>query len=116
MTPLPYSERGQATVELVALLPLLAVVGVTVFAVIAAASAAEHAGQAAEAGAVALLQDGDAAAGARAALPARVRGRARVDVAARRVTVEVRPTLPLGVLEAALTARATADAGPEPAP
>ena len=116
MTPLPYSERGQATVELVALLPLLALVGVTAFAILAAASAAEHAGQAAEAGAVALVQDRDPGAAARAALPEGARDRAQIEVAGRRITVQVRPTLPLGILEPALTARETADAGPQPAP
>jgi len=108
-------ERGQAAVELVALLPLLLLVGLVAFAALSAAGAGELAGQSAQAGAVALLQDRDPAAAAREALPAALRGRARVEVRGRRVTVAVRPRLPLPVLEALLVAAATAHAGPEPA-
>lgn len=103
--------RGQATVELVALLPLLAAVALGAFTVVAAQGAREQAAQGAEAGAVALLQARDPKVAARAAVPHR---RAQVAVAGHRVTVTVRPHVPL--LAAQLEARVTADAGQEPAP
>ncbi len=107
-------EEGQATVELIALLPLLLIAAFAGAVVLAAHAAGEQAGQAAEAGAIALLQGGDPRAAARHALPEHVR--ARIAVNGRRVTVSVRPDLPLGSLERRLTAGATAEAGPEPAP
>jgi hypothetical protein len=117
MTPLAArSAAGQATVELVGLLPLLALLGFTGFALLAAASADEHANQAAEAGALALLQDREPRAAARAALPAGARDDAGIELSGRRITVTVRPELPLSALERPLTATATADAGPEPPP
>ncbi len=108
------AERGQATVELAALLPLLAVVALTAYAMLAGLSAGEQAGVAAEAGAIAVLQDRDAAAAARAALPRGVRRAAVVGVRGRRVTVAVRPRVPL--VARLLRSRVSADAGPEPAP
>jgi hypothetical protein len=107
-------ERAQATVELVALLPLVAAVGLAAFTAVAAQSAGEQAGQAAEAGAVALLRDGDPVAAARAALPAAARHRTTIEVRDRRVSVTVQPAVPL--LAGALAARVRADAGPEIAP
>jgi hypothetical protein len=108
------SARGQATVELVAFLPLLLVAGLAGAAVLAAQSAGEQAGQAAHAGAMAMLQGGDPRAAARAALPAAVRARATVVVEGRRVTVRVRPRVPVAAVARHLTGEATADAGPEP--
>ena len=108
------SERGQATVELAALLPLLAVIALAAYAMLAGLSAGEQAGVAAEAGAIALLQDREAAGAARAALPADVRRAAIVRIADRRVTVAVRPRVPL--VARMLRARVTAHAGPEPRP
>ena len=107
-------ERGQATVELAALLPLLAVVALAAYAVLAGLSAGEQAGVAAEAGAIALLQDREAAPAARAALPEAVRRAAVVRVRGRRVTVAFRPRVPL--VARLLRARVSAHAGPEPAP
>jgi hypothetical protein len=109
-------ESGQATVEVVALLPLLLIAGLAAAALLAAHSAGEEAGQAAEAGAVALLQGADAEAAARRALPAAARQRADITVHDRRVTVTLRPHLPLAALERPLTARETAHAGPEATP
>jgi hypothetical protein len=106
------SERGQATVELVALLPLALAAGLAGATILAGQSAAEHAGQAAHAGAVALLQDRDPRAAARAALPPGVR--ADIGVRARRVTVTVHPRVPL--LGSALGATESADAGPASGP
>jgi len=100
---------GQATIELVALLPLVLVAGLAAAAILAGHSAAEQAGQAAQAGAMAMLQGGDPRAAARRALPRDAD--AHIDVAARRVTVRVRPDLPLAALERPLSATATARAG-----
>lgn len=106
-------RSGQASVELVALLPLVATIGFGGFQVLAAGAAEEVAGSAAEAGAVALLQDGDASAAARRALPHWARSRSTVRVGGRRITVRVEPR-GLGALTSRLVATATADAGPEP--
>jgi hypothetical protein len=105
-------ERGQATVELAALLPLLAVVALAAYAMLAGLAAGEQAGVAAEAGAIALLQDRDPAAAARGALPHDAR--ATVQVEARRVAVAVRPRVPL--VAGLLRTRVVAHAGPEPSP
>jgi hypothetical protein len=109
-------ERGQATVELIALLPLLLVAALAGGALVAAQAAGEQAGAAAQAGAMALLQGGDPRAAATRALPARIRTRAVIRVRGSRVTVRVRPRLPIAALARPLTAHATADAGPELAP
>jgi type II secretory pathway pseudopilin PulG len=109
-------DDGQATVELIALLPLLLIVALAAAALLAAHTAGEQAGQAAEAGAVALLQGHDARAAARRALPTATRRRAEIHVDDRRVTVRVRPSVPLAALARPLTAEAVADAGPERTP
>jgi putative Flp pilus-assembly TadE/G-like protein len=101
---------GQASVELVGLLPLVLAVGLAVIAVVTAHSAHEQAGAAAEAGAVAILQDRDPRAAARAALPPAVRPHARISVTGTVVRVRVRPRVPL--LAARLIGTAAADAGP----
>ena len=105
-------ERGQATVELAALLPLLAVVALAAYATLAGLAAGERAGVAAEAGAIALLQDRDPATAARDALPGDAPATVRVD--GRRVVVSVRPRVPL--VAGLLRARVVAHAGPEPSP
>ncbi len=107
-------ERGQATVELVALLPLVMFVALAAATVLAGQAAAEQAGQAAEAGAIAMLHGRDPEPAARAAIPDHTR--ARITRAGPRITVTVRPPVPLTFLATALEATATADAGPEPAP
>ena len=109
-------EEGQATVELVALLPLLLIAALAGAALVASHAAGEQAGQAAQAGAMAVLQGGDPRAAARRALPAGARRRAAIEIRGRRVTVHIRPDLPLTALEHPLTGTATADAGPEPTP
>jgi len=106
--------RGQATVELAALLPLLAVIALAAYAMLAGLAAGEQAGVAAEAGAIALLQDRDPATAARDALPHDVREAAAVHVRGRRVTVAVRPRVPL--VARLLRTRVSAHAGPEPSP
>jgi hypothetical protein len=107
-------QRGQATVEVVGLLPLLAAVGLAAYTALAAQAAGEQAGLAAEAGAIARLQDRDPVAAATAALPREARRRASITVRGRRVTVRVRPAVPL--LAGDLEAVTTADAGAEPSP
>lgn len=110
------SDRGQAAVELVALLPLVLTAGLAAATVLAAHAAAEHAGQAAEAGAIALIRGEDPREAARDTLPDGATARATIDVTGRRVTVHVRPRVPLPLLTDALTAEVTAHAGPEPSP
>jgi hypothetical protein len=105
-------ERGQAVVELVAMLPLVAAVALAAFSVLAAGRAAEQAGSAAGAGAMALLQDGDAMMAARAALPEGARRSATIRVRGRRVTVRVVPRVPVAAGAFARTASADAGAAP----
>jgi hypothetical protein len=107
-------ESGQATVELVALVPILLVVVLAAAALLAGHGAREQAGVAAQAGAMAMLQGGDPHGSALTALPDGVRGGARIEIQGRRVTVRVRPRLP--IVAQAMTAEVTADAGPEPSP
>src|SRR5687768_917841 len=85
------AQRGQSTVEVVALLPLLAAGGLAVMQLLAAGAAAEYAGHAAEAGAVAIVQGRDPEASARAALPAWSARRVQVRVTGTRVEVVVEP-------------------------
>lgn len=110
------AEHGQSSVELVALLPLTFVVGVAIMALLAARSAAGEAAAAAQAGAMALIQDADPTAAARAALPAPSRHRSEIHVHGRRITVTVRPATQPRFLGGALASTASADAGPEPRP
>jgi len=108
-------DGGQATVEAVALLPLLVAVAAAVLCVLAAGAAAEAAGAGAQAGAVALLQGGQPEDAVRRALPGWQRRAITVRVRGGRVTVTVRPRLPVGRLAAALAATASASAGAAPA-
>jgi hypothetical protein len=107
-------QRGQATVELLAVLPLVLAGALAGGAMLAAGSAQDRAEDAARAGAMALLQDGDPAAAARELLPAR--DHAAVTVRGRRVSVALAPRLPLHLALPGLRVRASADAGPEPQP
>ena len=109
----PDRERGQATVELVALLPLVLAVALAAATVLAGQAASE---QAAVAGAIALVHGNDARAAARTAIPEEARGRVDIKISGSRVTVSFRPRLPLRFLETALEASATADAGKAPNP
>jgi hypothetical protein len=109
-------QRGQASTELIALLPLVFLIGLAIMALLAARSAAGEAGAAAQAGAMALIQNADAEAAARAALPPSARGRATIHVHDRRVTVTVRPKTKPAFLAGTLASTAAADAGPERAP
>lgn len=110
--PSHHRAEGQASVELVALLPLAITVAFGVLQVLAAGSALEAADGAAEAGAVAMLQDGKPRAAARSALPSWARSRTEIWLQGRRVKVSVRPRGPVAAVTRRLTATATADAGP----
>ncbi len=106
------AERGQATVELVALLPVVVVVVLGVAHLLAAGAVAELADHAAEAAAVAMLQDADPRAAARKAVPGWSRRAMSVQVRGRRVRVRMRAPSPLPGLGDALAATREADAGP----
>jgi hypothetical protein len=105
-------EVGQASIELVALLPLTLIIGLGILTLLASRAASGQAAAAAQAGAMALIQDADAREAARAALPGAAR--ATISVDGRAITVTVRPETQLGFLANALSATASADAGPEP--
>jgi hypothetical protein len=105
-------ERGQASVELVALLPVAALVAMAAGQLLAAGQARELAGNAAGAGAIALLQDADPRDAAHAALPGWSRERVTLRVDGRRVVVRLRPRAVLPGLAHRLTAAVAADAGP----
>jgi hypothetical protein len=104
-------ERGQAAVEVVALLPLLAAVALGAMQALAAGAAVELAGHAAHAGAVALAEGRDGAAAARAAVPGWSRSRIAVEVRGSRVQVRLTPRALVPGLGERLSATATADAG-----
>jgi hypothetical protein len=103
---------GQASVELLGIVPLALLLAFAMGQLLAAGAARELAGNAAEAGATALLQGGDPADAARAALPGWSRGRASISVSGHRVAVRLRPPSLLPVLAERLEASASADAGP----
>jgi hypothetical protein len=65
---------------------------------------------------MALLQDEDPKAAARKALPGDERGAAAIELAGRRIKVSLPPAGRLRAVLPHLTASASADAGPEPAP
>ncbi len=104
--------RGQSTVEFVGGLPLLVAIVFGAAQLLAAGVARELADHAAQAGAMALLQDGGSPReAAREALPGWARDRVDVDVRDRRVSVSLRPPSPLAAVADALSAHAVADAG-----
>ena len=107
-------ERGQSSVEVVALLPMLVLVALAVLQLLAAGASAELAGHAAEAGAVALLQQRDPRQAVRDALPGWSRERVSVAVRGRRVEVRVRPPALTASLADRLATTARADAGTRP--
>jgi hypothetical protein len=96
-------ERGQATVELVALLPLVAVLGVLLWQAVVAGQALWLSGAAARAAARAAAVGGDAEYAARGALPQRLEEGLRVRAAGDggvRVAVRVPSVLTNGSLTA----------------
>ena len=107
-------ERGQASVELGALLPLVIAVGLAASQVLVSAVTRERAGAAAQAAAMALAAGADPVTAAREAVPGASRDDVVVRRAGRRVTVRLRPALALPALTDRLTAEVSADAGPPP--
>lgn len=105
-------ERGQASVEVVALAPLAVLLALVAAQLLAAGLCRSLAADAARAGAVALLQDENPRAAARAVLPGWARGRLLVRRAGRRVHVELRPPGLLPGLPRLLGVQRVADAGP----
>jgi hypothetical protein len=108
----PDSMRGQAAVELVAMLPLLFLVALVVCQVLAAGIAREAAGNAAQAGAMAMLQDHDPLKEARAAAPGWSRKRLTVNVSGRTVRVRIAPPSFVPGAAALLASESSASAGP----
>ena len=105
-------ERGQAAVEVVGMLPLLFLVTFAVCQVLVAGLAQEAAHHAAQAGAMAILQDGDAVAQARAAAPDWSRRRMDVSVSGHTVRVRVTPPSLVPGLGRLLASSSSASAGP----
>lgn len=92
------SERGQATVELVAALPALLLAGIAALQLLAVGYAVTLADGAAEAGALALATGRPAKTAARDALPGWAEDEVEVSVRGGRVRVRVRPPSPIGAL------------------
>jgi Flp pilus assembly protein TadG len=84
-------ERGQAAVELLAVLPLVLAVAMAAAQLLAVGYASVLAGNAAEAAALAVAGGGDPRAAARQALPGWSRAHARVAVRGGEVRVNMRP-------------------------
>jgi hypothetical protein len=103
--------RGQASLELLAVLPLGVAIVMVVFQLLAAGASKELAGNAAGAGAAALLQGLDPRAAAREALPGWSRSRVDVSVRGDRVRVRLRPVSLIPGAAGVLTATAEAEAG-----
>jgi Flp pilus assembly protein TadG len=100
--------RGQATIELLALVPAFVALGLGLLQLLAVGYASVLAGGAAEAGALAVARGGDPSAAARAALPGWESTHARVDVDGGHVEVRLRPPSPLRALAERLEVRASA--------
>jgi hypothetical protein len=102
------SERGQASVELVAAVPALLLLALALLQLLAVGYAAVLAGDAAEAGALAVARGGDVRAAARNAVPGWSRARMTVSVSGGSVRVRMRPPSPLAALGDRLEVHATA--------
>ena len=106
------SQRGQATVELVAALPALLLAGYVAFQLLAAGYALTLADGAAEAGALALASGRPALQATRDALPGWAAQDAEVSVTGGRVTVRLRPPALSGAIGEHLAVTGTASARP----
>ena len=111
-------ERGQASVELVAVVPALLLAGLIALQMTIAGLVWSHADSAAEAGALAAAGGGDPAAAARSSLPGWARGGAEIEVDGGRVSLRLRPPAIVPGLGDALAVDSSAwarpDAGPLP--
>jgi hypothetical protein len=101
-------QRGQATIEALALIPVLIVIGLGVLQLLAVGYASVLAGSAAEAGALALAGGADARDAVKEALPGWSRARAEVRVKGGRIEVRLRPPSPLSALSDRLEVSAAA--------
>jgi Flp pilus assembly protein TadG len=97
-TPRLRDDRGQATLEALALVPLFIAVGLGLLQLLAVGYASVLAGNAAEAGALALARGDDPRSEAQRALPGRSATSARIEVARGQVRVHLRPPSPLHAL------------------
>jgi hypothetical protein len=105
------SERGQATVELVAALPALLLAALVALQFLVVGYAMTLADGAAEAGALALASGEPAADAARGALPGWAADDVTVAVEGGEVSVRVRPPSPLEALADRLAVSSSAAAG-----
>jgi pilus assembly protein CpaE len=101
-------ERGQAAVELLAVLPLVLAVAAAAAQLLAVGYSSVLAGNAAEAAALALAGGGDPRAAAREALPGWSHAHARVSVDDGEVRITLRPPTLLNALAGELRVSATA--------
>jgi Flp pilus assembly protein TadG len=106
------SERGQATVELVAALPALLLAGLLAFQLLAVGYALAIADGAAEAGALALAAGRPATSAAQEALPGWAEDANEISVRGGEVTVRLSPPSPLPVLAERLAVSSSAFARP----
>jgi hypothetical protein len=106
------AARGQASIETVAVIPLVAAIVVLLVQLLAAGADRELAGHAAEAGAMALIQGGDAESAVRAAVPGWSRSGLAVSVKDQTVRVRLRPPLAVPGLAGILEAHSEASAAP----
>lgn len=105
------SDRGQATVELVASLPAVLLAAAVALQLAAAGAVRELAGSAAEAGAIALIQGQDATRAAREAVPGWTRTHVAISTRRGTVTVTLTPVAIVPGIAGLLRARETATAG-----
>ena len=106
------TERGQATVELVAALPALLLAALVALQLLVAGYALTLADGAAEAGALALASGGSATEAAQAALPGWAEDDVAVGVEGGRVSVRLRPPSPIEALSERLAVSSSAAARP----
>jgi hypothetical protein len=107
------SERGQASVELIAGLPALLLAALLSLQLLAAGYALTLADGAAEAGALALASGGSATSAARDALPGWAKDDVDVSVRGGRVMVRLRPPSPFRGVADRLAITTSAAARPE---
>jgi hypothetical protein len=104
----PRSERGQASLELIAGLPALLLAGLVALQLLATGYAVTLADGAVKAGAIALAGGRAPAPAVRAALPGWARDRFELERDGGRVTVVVRPPSPLSSIARALEVSSSA--------
>ena len=108
------SERGQATVELIAALPALLLAALLALQLLAAGYALTLADGAAEAGALALASGSSAEEAARGALPGWAERDVSVTVHGGEVSVRLRPPSPFRAIADRLEVTSSASARPAP--